>query len=284
MGKKIKVAEKFVSIQGEARFAGIPSVFLRTFGCNFTCDGFGMPKGEKSTERFNIIPTEYVDYLDLPLVHTGCDSYASHDVRFKNLSPLYDVVDLAPELLNLIPTKSWGSVNNDVHLVITGGEPLLGWQRAYPELLRQPAMIGIKNITFETNGTQEIQQELVEFFNSERPDIHVTFSVSAKLTSSGELWEDAIQPDVVNGYNAINNSLVYLKFVVSHADDVIDVDRAVAAYDAYNKNMPIYIMPAGGTDQLYFQNTRWVADLAVQRGWRYSPRLQVDIWKNAWNT
>lgn len=281
---KIKVAEFFCSIQGEGRFAGVPSVFLRTFGCNFTCDGFGMPKGEKSTERFNIIPTAYDDYLDLPLVHTGCDSYASHDVRFKHLSPMYKVEDLAIKLLESIPTKSWGTENNDIHLIITGGEPLLGWQRSYPELLRQPSMVNVKNITFETNGTQDLQQELVDFFNNERPDIHVTFSVSAKLTSSGELWEDAIRPDVVLSYRKINNSYLYLKFVVSHQDDVNDVERAIVEYAAVANNIPVYIMPAGGTDQMYFQNTRWVADLALQKSWRYSPRLQVDIWKNAWNT
>jgi len=48
---KLKVSELFYSIQGEGRYMGVPSVFLRTLGCNFTCDGFGMPKGEKSNER-----------------------------------------------------------------------------------------------------------------------------------------------------------------------------------------------------------------------------------------
>ena len=48
---KLKVSELFYSAQGEGRFVGVPSVFLRTFGCNFTCDGFGMPRGEQSKER-----------------------------------------------------------------------------------------------------------------------------------------------------------------------------------------------------------------------------------------
>ena len=47
---KIKVAELFYSIQGEGRYMGVPSVFLRTFGCNFKCSGFGMPAGQSSTE------------------------------------------------------------------------------------------------------------------------------------------------------------------------------------------------------------------------------------------
>ena len=38
--EKIKVSEIFYSAQGEGRFVGVPSVFLRTFGCNFKCAGF----------------------------------------------------------------------------------------------------------------------------------------------------------------------------------------------------------------------------------------------------
>ena len=85
---KIKVAELFYSIQGEGRYMGVPSVFLRTFGCNFTCAGFGMPRGQLSEEAKNVDPTQYKSYNELPLVSTGCDSYASWDVRFKNLSPM----------------------------------------------------------------------------------------------------------------------------------------------------------------------------------------------------
>jgi organic radical activating enzyme len=67
---KIKVAELFYSIQGEGRYMGVPSVFLRTFGCNFTCGGFGMPRGELSTERDSVAEriVEFKDYNELPLV------------------------------------------------------------------------------------------------------------------------------------------------------------------------------------------------------------------------
>jgi len=68
---KIKIAELFYSIQGEGRYMGVPSVFLRTFGCNFKCAGFGMPKGELSEEYLKIDPTQYVKYEELPLVSTA---------------------------------------------------------------------------------------------------------------------------------------------------------------------------------------------------------------------
>ena len=54
---KIKIAELFYSIQGEGRYMGVPSVFLRTFGCNFTCAGFGMPRGQTSTEADEVART-----------------------------------------------------------------------------------------------------------------------------------------------------------------------------------------------------------------------------------
>ena len=127
----LKISELFYSIQGEGRYMGVPSVFLRTFGCNFTCGGFGMPKGQLSTERdiIAINAETYTDYKSLPLVSTGCDSYASWDPRFKHLSPVLNTDTIVSSIIDLLPGRAW----QDEHLVITGGEPLLGWQRAYPE-------------------------------------------------------------------------------------------------------------------------------------------------------
>ena len=132
---------------------GVPSIFLRTFGCNFKCAGFGMPRGELSTEYLQIDPKDigkYSQYGDLPLVSTGCDSYASWDPRFKHLSPTFESADLVESMVNMLPNREW----QDEHLVITGGEPLLGWQRSYPDLLDHPKMAGLRELTFETNGTQ----------------------------------------------------------------------------------------------------------------------------------
>ncbi len=56
---KLKIAELFYSVQGEGRYMGVPSVFLRTFGCNFKCAGFGMPKGELSEEYLKVVPENY---------------------------------------------------------------------------------------------------------------------------------------------------------------------------------------------------------------------------------
>jgi organic radical activating enzyme len=160
---KIKIAELFYSIQGEGRYMGVPSVFLRTFGCNFKCAGFGMPKGESSSEVEAIAEriAEFKSYDELPLVSTGCDSYASWDPRFKDLSPMLTSDAIAERIMEIIPFNEW----RDEHLVITGGEPLLGWQRAYPDLLNHPKMAGLKEITFETNGTQALTKDFSAYLH-----------------------------------------------------------------------------------------------------------------------
>ena len=281
--QKIKIAELFYSLQGEGKYVGTPSVFLRTFGCNFTCGGFGMPKGDTSNERFKIQPEQYKKYDDLPLVHTGCDSYASWDVRFKHLSPLMTTKDIADKIVDMLPNKQW----KNEHLVITGGEPLLGWQRSYEELLAHDNMKGLRYVTFETNGTQKLTDDFKKFlFNYSNKkglgDAEFTFSVSAKLSASGESWDDAILPEVVNTYN--NYGTVYLKFVIDKDSDIEEVERAVKAYKDYGLDCDIYLMPVGGTDVKYFSNYKAVAEMAMKKGWKYSPRLQVDIWRNAWGT
>ena len=280
---KIKVAELFYSLQGEGQYLGTPSMFLRVFGCNFQCPGFSMPRGQLSTERDNVDPSKYEKYDDLPLVHTGCDSYASWDVRFKHLSPVLTINQIVDKIQQLLPG---GKFSRDKHLIITGGEPLLGWQRAYIDLFEEINNRGMKlsHITFETNGTQSLHGALRDYLG-DKYHIDVTFSVSSKLPSSGEKWEDAIKPDVIDEYY-INSNLTYFKWVVSNEDDYHDVLRAIEEYGKVCNvaDIPVYIMPSGGTSLHYNDNERWVADLCIKHGWRYTPRLQVQLWKNAWGT
>lgn len=280
---KIKISEIFYSLQGEGQYVGVPSIFMRTFGCNFTCSGFGMPAGELSTERDNVDAKSYTDYRDLPLVSTGCDSYASWDPRFKHLSPLLDISAIIQRFKELLPDGKFG---RDKHLIITGGEPLLGWQRSYPELLKECMKMGLTHLTFETNGTQPILDELWGFLNSQSvwPGLEVTFSISAKLPCSGEKWEEAIRPDVVKGYVNIKDHRSYFKFVVSTKQDVEDAMRAKAEYEAAGINIPVYLMPVGGVNSVYELNERQVADFCRDNGLRFSPRIQVPLWKNKWGT
>jgi organic radical activating enzyme len=281
---KIKIAELFYSIQGEGRYMGVPSVFLRTFGCNFKCAGFGMPRGELSTEAEDIAEVVHMfnKYEDLPLVSTGCDSYASWDPRFKDLSPMLTTDAIADRICEIIPHGTWV----DEHLVITGGEPLLGWQRAYPELLDHPKMKGLKEITFETNGTQKLTQEFKHYLSVwnglPRHKREITFSVSAKLPASGEKWEEAICPEIVCEYEEVGTA--YLKFVVATEQDIADAECAVGAFRSAGFKGHVYLMPVGGVESVYTLNAKNVALAAMKRGWRYSDRLQVPLFKNEWGT
>jgi organic radical activating enzyme len=280
---KIKVSELFYSIQGEGRYMGVPSVFLRTYGCNFTCQGFGMPRGELSTEADNVAKNVqlYKDYKELPLVSTGCDSYASWHPAFKDLSPMIETEGLAKAVVDTLPFKEW----RDEHLVITGGEPLLGWQRAYPDLLSQPCMKSLKEITFETNGTMRLTKEFKNYLNNwsqEKKHREITFSVSAKLPCSGEPWDDAIKPEVVCDYE--NYGTAYLKFVIATEQDFADAECAIAAYRKAGFRGHVYLMPVGGVESVYALNNRTVADMAMKNGLRYSDRLQVPLFKNEWGT
>jgi organic radical activating enzyme len=289
---KIKVSELFYSVQGEGRYTGVPSVFLRTFGCNFTCDGFGMSRGEKSLERIQVAfahgNTPYKDYKELPLVSTGCDSYASWDPAFKELSPVLTTDAIVNRIIEILPHNEW----RDEHLVITGGEPLLGWQRAYPDLLSHEKMKSLKEITFETNGTQELTNDFATWLHREwnhngsiecgRGRDTLTFSVSPKLSISGESWLDAIKPDIIAQYEEYGYT--YLKFVIATKEDAIEADEAVKEFRSKGFMGPVYFMPCGGVESLYNLNARNVAIEAMNRGYRYSDRLQVPLFKNEWGT
>ena len=279
----LKVSELFYSIQGEGRYMGVPSIFLRTYGCNFTCGGFGMPKGEMSRERdvIAIKAEDYTDYKSLPLVSTGCDSYASWDPRFKHLSPVIATDSIVDSIMDILPHKRW----MDEHLVITGGEPLLGWQRAYPDLLSNEKMRGLKEITFETNGTQELSQDLTVYLQQwkiNREKNALTFSVSPKLSISGEKWEEAICPSIIRQYETVG--FVYLKFVIATKEDALEADKAVKEFRNGGFRGPVYFMPCGGVESVYNMNARNVAIEAMNRGYRYSDRLQVPLFKNEWGT
>jgi len=285
---KIKVSELFYSIQGEGRFMGVPSVFLRTYGCNFTCQGFGMPRGTLSTEADKVAVMHamhpFKDYKELPLVGTGCDSYASWHPDFKELSPMVEVDGLAKNIVGTLPFKEW----RDEHLVITGGEPLLGWQRAYPELLDQPCMTNLKEITFETNGTMRLTKDFRQYLlnwtlgNKSRGRDALTFSISTKLPSSGEAWEDAIKPEVVLTYEDVGHA--YLKFVVATEQDIEDALKATQQYRDAGFKGNVYLMPVGGVESVYSVNNKTVALAAMKHGLRYSDRLQVPLFKNEWGT
>ena len=293
--EKITYTEVFYSLQGEGRWAGVPSVFFRTFGCNFRCKKFGRDRNEvidgPNPEVVEIIRNidRYKKFEDLPLVSSGCDTYASIYPEFKKFNEQGTVEEIVNKMHGMIPGQQWSGVNglDDVHLVITGGEPFLAYQQLYPEMIQQCRDRGLRNLTFETNGTQPLYDNVHEYLFEEftrhgRDYDRLTFSVSPKLPCSGESWDKAINPKIIKEYESVG--MTYLKFVVGNEQDLRDVDRAVEEFRSAGFGGPVYLMPIGGVPGVYNLNTQQVATLAMRRGYRYSPRLQVDIWRNAWGT
>lgn len=291
---KLRYSEAFYSVQGEGRFVGVPSVFLRVFGCNFECRGFGQ-------ERGNLIPVEEMPYMtdpradktsdiayksieELPVTPIGCDSSASWAMKYKHLQMTKTIDEVFEHIISLLPNGKFDE-KEDIHLVITGGEPLLGWQRAWPELLELCKEVGLKNVTYETNGTQNLQEQFIEYLNGEGKDIHITWSTSPKLTVSGETNEDALKPDCLVDMNKVHNSFLYNKFVVRDKEDFVEVDKFVAAYKEAGVTLDsIFCMPEGATLEQQHLTARGVADACMQTGYKYSPRLHIDLFGNAWGT
>tara|TARA_B100000029_G_scaffold514907_1_gene619565 strand:+ start:683 stop:1561 length:879 start_codon:yes stop_codon:yes gene_type:complete len=291
---KLRYSEVFYSVQGEGRWVGVPSIFLRVFGCNFECRGFGQP-------RDNIIPVEEMPYMtderankdhefayttieELPVTPLGCDSSASWAMKYKHLQKTETIDEVFENTIKLLPNNRFDE-KEDIHMVITGGEPLLGWQRCWPAFLEKCREVGLKNVTFETNGTQDLQQQLIDYFNNDAKDLHVTWSTSPKLSLSGEEQFDALIPEVLVGMNEVENSYLYNKFVVRDMSDFEEVDIFVGEYkDAGVKLDAVYCMPEGATLEQQTLTAKGVADACMQTGYKYSPRLHIDLFGNAWGT
>ena len=289
---KLRYSEVFYSVQGEGRFVGVPSVFL--FGCNFECAGFGQERGKLiATDQMPYFtdpkadknhPEAYKSIEELPVTPIGCDSSASWAMKYKHLQLTETIEQVQQRIIDLLPNGKYDE-REDIHLVITGGEPLLGWQRVWPELLEMCKEIGLKNVTYETNGTQNLQEQFIEYLNGDGKDIHVTWSTSPKLSLSGEKNEDALKPDVLVDMNKVTNSHLYNKFVVRDIIDFEEVDTFVNAYkEAGVKLDAVYCMPEGATLEQQTLTAKGVAEACMETGYKFSPRLHIDLFGNAWGT
>jgi len=250
-GPALPVNELFASLQGEGGLAGVPSTFVRTSGCNLRC--------------------------------WFCDSYHT----------------------SWEPTHAWMAVDEVVeevrardpnHVVLTGGEPAIHEESF--ELLRRLA--ADHHLTVETNGTvvppedtpidlASISPKLASSTPSdERPPAGVDGPGGADGAVVTDGWterHEANRIDLDALVTLVERYESQLKFVVTERDDMPEiVDLVERVRDAAGVPIPdreVLLMPEGQTREQLASTRTTVAELAVEYGFRYTPRIHVDIWNDA---
>jgi len=219
----VKIAEIFYSIQGEGSLAGVPSIFVRSSGCNLRCS-----------------------WCDTP--------YTSWKPEGEN----YTLDEILAQVSSY-PAK---------HVVVTGGEPMIA-----PEIV--PLTVRLRerglHITIETAGT---------VFEPVTCDL---MSISPKLANSTPegSWAQQherlrIQPEVLR---RLMDAYEYqLKFVVAKPEDLDEI-RAILGQLKANRERVI-LMPEGIESAILRERGVWLAEICKQEGFRFSPRLHVELWGN----
>ena len=159
------------------------------------------------------------------------------------------------------------SVFNCHRLVITGGEPLLQQKELAP-LTTSLRQLGYA-IEVETNGTLPPSGEMKEAISQ--------WNVSPKLANSSNPHDGRLASLAIESFQQMD--CAYFKFVLVAQQDVAEVESLVNEY-AIRRDRVI-LMPEGTTASEVSNRSDWVAQLCVEHGFRYSPRLQISLWGNA---
>lgn len=289
MTQKYAYSEIFYSMQGEGKYTGEPTAWLRFFLCNLQCDGFGQK--DPTDPSTYVLPYKDIDtdsvsrVEDLPVFSYGCDSSYSWSKKFQHLQNRATIPEISERILDKIPARSF---DDNIHMCFTGGEPLMKHaQKATVELMKHYDETGqhIPSVTFETNGTQPLTDDFVEYWKGSASELF--FSISPKLWSvAGEKREKAIKPEVIKQYHDLSVE-GQLKFVCNGTDIAwAEIEEVVDMYRAQGVYYPVWIMPVGATlegqkGEIEGHMTDGdVAQQALARGYRVSARVHVYLWGN----
>src|SRR5271165_1713893 len=174
--------------------------------------------------------------------------------------------------------KYLGAILSDVrrhlakHVVVTGGEPMI--HVGIVELTQKLKELE-QHITIETAGT---------VFEPVTCDL---MSVSPKLANStparrdGGRWatqHDRLryQPEILK--RLISTYPYQLKFVVRKPEDMTELNSIVKEIGAAKEN--VLLMPEGIDVGTIHERSHWIVEKCKEFGYRYSPRLHIDIWGN----
>ncbi len=154
------------------------------------------------------------------------------------------------------------------HAVVTGGEPMIAPEIIpLTERLRQ---LGT-HITIETAGTVF------------RPVACDLMSISPKLSNSTPPGEWAAQHERLRIRREVLGDLIaryayQLKFVIEKREDIEEVRALVSTLHADPQH--VVLMPEGTDREVLRERGMWLAEIAKAEGYRFTPRLHVELWGN----
>jgi 7-carboxy-7-deazaguanine synthase len=224
------ISEIFHSLQGEGELTGVPSVFVRTSGCNLRCN-----------------------WCDTP--------YASWQPEGKQMT-----VEAILAEVTSYPAK---------HVVLTGGEPMIAPE--IHELAFQLQQAGY-HITIETAATVAPRGIACDLASLSPKLAHSAPDARLDDTWRKKHSELRWQPAVVASWLAVGN--YQLKFVVSSEADLAEIETMLAETNCVVPKDKVLLMPEGTTVEALRARAGWLADLCKARGYRYAPRLHIELYGN----
>lgn len=286
------VIEMFYSIQGEGRYTGRPSIFIRFFGCNFECNGFSNTDEDGNIGDIAIKQVDTIDQLSNNDFAKGCDSRYAWHKDYEHLAEKMTAHDIALRCKRLIADYNPTLDFENVDIIFTGGEPMMNQtaiMATCSALKEVDSSFGYdqSSITIETNASVAPKSEFIKFFNDQFCEMEVLWSCSPKLSISGEPRSKAWLPKVLSRMKKVDSSICVFKFVVGTEDDVEEAMEYVEdiAMDALDGEIHgIYLMPVGATAEQQMETMPFVAEQCMKYGASLSARMHVFAFGNELGT
>ena len=156
------------------------------------------------------------------------------------------------------------------HVVITGGEPMLFGETV--DLTKRLGDQGL-HITIETAGTvyQPVACDLMS--------ISPKLANSTPLEREGGKWaatHDRLryQPEILK--RLIAEYGYQLKFVIAAPEDLAEARLMISEIGGDTSR--VVLMPEGTDAATLAERGRWLVEICKSEGYRFSPRLHVDLW------